>query len=136
MTVDRPLGMVVDYLADFAHTEQWDPGTVSCVRTDAGPVVVGSTWRNVSVFLGRRAELDYRLERREPGRLTFVGRNAQAVTVDDMTFQAQGAKTRIVYEADIQFSGLVRLAVPFLKPAFHRLADEVSEQLPATVNAL
>lgn len=136
MTVDRPLGLVIDYLSDFAHTEQWDPGTVSCVRTDAGPVAVGSTWHNVSEFLGRRAELDYRLERREPARLTFVGRNAQAVTVDDMTFEADGAGTRITYEADIRFTGLARLAVPFLKPAFNRLADQVSEQLPSTVNAL
>src|SRR5687768_8175715 len=28
---------VVEYLRDFARTEQWDPGTVSCTRLDDGP---------------------------------------------------------------------------------------------------
>ena len=136
MTVDRPLEVVVGYLRDFAHTEQWDPGTVSCVRTDSGPLRVGSTWHNVSTFLGRRAELDYRLELSEPAHLTFVGRNDKAVSVDDMTFEPDGARTRITYQADIRFSGVARVVAPFLKPAFGRLADEVAEQLPATINAL
>lgn len=136
MTVDRPLEVVVGYLRDFAHAEQWDPGTVSCVRTDTGPLGVGATWHNVSTFMGRRAELDYRLERSEPARLTFVGRNDKAVSVDDMTFEADGARTRVTYRADIRFSGVARVVAPFLKPAFGRLADEVAERLPATINGL
>jgi carbon monoxide dehydrogenase subunit G len=136
MTVDRPMNIVVGYLRDFAHTEQWDPGTVSCVRTDAGPLRVGSTWRNVSTFMGRRAELDYRLARLVSAHLTFVGRNDKAVSVDDITFVPDGARTRITYQANIQFSGVARFAAPFLRREFNRLADEVAEQLPATINAL
>jgi hypothetical protein len=43
-TVDAIPGVVVPYLADFGHAEQWDPGTVSCTRNDSGPVQVGSSW--------------------------------------------------------------------------------------------
>jgi len=35
--------VVVSYLADFSHAEQWDPGTERCVRNDDGPVRVGSS---------------------------------------------------------------------------------------------
>lgn len=137
MTVDRPMDVVVGYLSDFSHTEQWDPGTVSCTRTDSGPVRAGATWHNVSEFMGRRTELDYRLETLEIARLRFVGRNKTAVSTDDMTFEADGPRTRITYVADIQFKGVVvRAVAPFLKPAFNRLADEVAEKLPATINAL
>ncbi len=48
--VDAPSEVVVAYLADFAHAEQWDPGTVRCVRSDDGPVGVGSSWRNTFNF--------------------------------------------------------------------------------------
>jgi hypothetical protein len=57
-TVNPPVGTVVDYLKDFTHAEQWDPGTRSCVREDSGPVRVGSGWHNTSVFMGRTTELE------------------------------------------------------------------------------
>ena len=46
------------YLADFTHAEEWDPGTQACERT-GGDGGVGTTYRNVSKFLGRETELTY-----------------------------------------------------------------------------
>ena len=43
-TVPRPIEAVFAYLADFAHTEQWDPGTVETRRT-GGDGGVGTTLR-------------------------------------------------------------------------------------------
>jgi carbon monoxide dehydrogenase subunit G len=133
--VHKPLPQVVEYLMDFSHTQDWDPGTVRCERTDTGPITLGSTWTNVSVFLGRTTELDYRLERIEPNRLTFVGRNSSARAIDDLTFEQDGDGTTIVYSADIAFHGVARLAAPFLKPAFNRLADEVAAAMPPVIEA-
>ena len=56
-TVGKPAPEVIDYLKDFARAEEWDPGTVSCQRIDAGPLRVGSSLANVSEFRGRRTEL-------------------------------------------------------------------------------
>ena len=36
ITVDRPAGEVLRYLADFGNTVDWDPGTESCTRLDGG----------------------------------------------------------------------------------------------------
>jgi carbon monoxide dehydrogenase subunit G len=33
-TVDAAPEVVVPYLADFGHAEQWDPGTERCTRND------------------------------------------------------------------------------------------------------
>lgn len=41
-TVTPPPEIVVDYLKDFHHAEQWDPGTRTCKRIDSGPVAEGS----------------------------------------------------------------------------------------------
>ena len=70
-TVEQPVEVVVDYLKDFGHAEQWDPGTVSCTRASSGPIEVGTSWDNVSKVRGRETQLSYRLERLERGRITF-----------------------------------------------------------------
>ncbi|KQX77172.1 SRPBCC family protein [Streptomyces sp. Root1310] len=134
MTVRHPLDEVVRYLADFSHTEMWDPGTVTCERLGGGAVSVGAEWRNVSEFRGRRTELRYRLVRWDPERLTFVGRNKTATSTDDMRFEEHAGVTRLTYRARIDFHGLARLAGPLLKREFERLGDQVSERLPRAVD--
>ena len=49
---------VFDYLSDFTHTNEWDPGTVETRRT-SGDGGVGTTYANTSEFMGRRSELTY-----------------------------------------------------------------------------
>jgi len=78
--VDKPVDVVVGYLADFSNAVDWDPGTQSCERRDSGPVHVGSTWRNVSKFLGRETVLDYRLEALQSGHITLIGSNKTATS--------------------------------------------------------
>ncbi|MEU6405795.1 SRPBCC family protein [Streptomyces sp. NPDC046985] len=136
VTVSQPLPAVRDYLADFAHAVDWDPGTEECTRTDGdGALEEGATWHNVSQFRGRRTELDYRLQRLQDDRLTFVGSNRTATSTDDLTFESTPTGTRITYDATIEFHGLARLADPFLRREFERLGDEVVQSLPDALNA-
>ena len=135
-TVSKPVDVVVDYLTDFSRAEQWDPGTAMCTRQDSGPIQEGSTWTNISVFLGRRTELTYRLERLEPNRLTFVGHNATARSTDDLTFSPDDGATTVTYRAQIDFNGAARLAGPFLRLAFERLANKVAVQMSAVIDEL
>jgi carbon monoxide dehydrogenase subunit G len=127
---------VIDYLADFGHAEAWDPGTISCSREGSGPVQVGARWTNTSTFRGRRTVLRYRLAERSEHRLTFVGENKSAHSVDDLVVRDVGAGTEITYTADITFKGLARLADPFLRGTFETLADETAAQLSAVLSRL
>ncbi|MFF5185882.1 SRPBCC family protein [Streptomyces sp. NPDC000345] len=134
MTVDQPLADVVGFLADFSNTEMWDPGTVACDRVGGGALSVGSEWRNVSEFRGRRTELRYRLVRFDPDHLTFVGENKTATSTDDLRFEDDGGRTRLTYRARVEFNGLARMATPLLKREFERIGDEVSERLPEALD--
>ncbi|PWI13142.1 polyketide cyclase [Streptomyces sp. Act143] len=134
MILHHPVTDVVSFLADFANTEMWDPGTVTCERIGGGPLTVGSEWRNVSVFRARRTELRYRLTRYDPDHLTFVGHNSTATSTDDLRFAEDGARTRLTYRARIEFAGFARLAAPLLKREFERLGDGVAERLPRAVD--
>ncbi|MDQ2721709.1 MAG: SRPBCC family protein [Actinomycetota bacterium] len=128
--------LVVNYLSDFARAEQWDPGTVSCTRSDDGSVRVGSTWRNVSKFRGKETELTYELTRWEQGRLTFVGKNKTATSTDDIAIAAEGSGSTITYRANIEFHGLAKLAGPFLKSEFDKLGDQTVASMTSTLNNL
>jgi carbon monoxide dehydrogenase subunit G len=134
-TVERAPGDTFAFLSDFSNAEQWDPGTVSCERLDDGPLVVGSRFHNVSEFRGRRTELAYRIVRTEPtSRLTFEGVNKTVTSTDDMRFEPAGTGTRITYQATLHFNGLAKLAEPFLKRGFEKLADETEAQMRATLD--
>jgi len=128
--VVAPLDDVFDYLADFTHTEQWDPGTVSTTRLDDGPLAVGSRFRNVSEFMGRRTELEYTLRELDHGkRLVFSGVNRTARATDHLTFSGDSGRTTITYRADFEFHGFAKLVGPFIKPALERIADKTVAQL-------
>jgi len=135
MVVRRPLAEVVAYLEDFAHTVEWDPGTVRCVRIDEGPVRPGARWRNTSRFRGRTTELQYELVVHETARLVFVGENKTVTALDDLRFAEEGTATRLTYQASLTFKGLARLVTPFLRGEFEQLADKVVARLPAAAEA-
>lgn len=122
---------VVEYLRDFSRAEQWDPGTVTCTRLDEGPVEVGSRWRNVSTFLGRKTELVYELTREDAHGLQFVGRNDTATSTDDISITAGPAPgtTRIGYHAHVEFNGLAKLGAPVAKLALEKLGTDTERNL-------
>jgi carbon monoxide dehydrogenase subunit G len=135
-TVPRPIEGVFDYLGDFTHTNEWDPGTVDTRRT-SGDGGLGTTYANTSEFMGRQTELTYEtIAFERPRRLQFRGTNKTATATDTMTFTpaSDGTATEIHYRADFEFGRLVSLVGPlFVKPKLNRLADETVEQLQRTL---
>lgn len=136
-TVPRPIEAVFDYLADFTRTEQWDPGTVSTTRT-SGDGGVGTSYDNVSTFMGRRVELVYEaVQVDRPTELRFRGTNSGADTQDWLRLRPiSGEATEIHYRADFAFRGVAKLAAPLLvKPRLSALADETVDKLTAALIA-
>lgn len=136
VTVATPVSRAFAYLADFTTTTEWDPGTVSTTRT-SGDGGVGTTYHNVSRFLGRETELDYEVvERVEGERIVLVGRNATVTAEDTMAFTGDDTTTTLTYTARFTFSGLTRFLAPLLAPAFARLGNEAEEGLRRALNGL
>lgn len=127
---------VFDYLSDFTHTTEWDPGTVSTERVE-GDGGVGTVYHNVSEFNGRRTELRYTVvEHEAPRRFALRGWNETVGATDTMEIDPAGPGTRVTYTADFAFKGVARLAVPFLGRSFRRLGDEAEEGLRAALAKL
>ncbi len=124
VTVAKPLPAVFDYLSDFTSTNEWDPGTEETTRV-SGDGGVGTEYRNVSTFAGRRTELSYVVTAREPNsRFALVGRNDTVTAEDTMVFSERGGETTVEYTADFEFQGVAKYLVWALKPAFTKLGND------------
>ncbi|QIX26665.1 polyketide cyclase [Nocardioides sp. JQ2195] len=127
---------VHDYLADFTNAEEWDPGTKSCTLSN-GDGGVGSTYRNVSVFLGRETEIEYTVaELERPTRIHLVGRNEQFEGHDVLGVRAHAEGAEVTYHAEFAFRGAARLAAPLVAAYLPRLAEKTIRQLRASLDHL
>jgi hypothetical protein len=136
LTTTAAPAVVQEYLADFENAVHWDPGTESCERVsgDGGP---GTTYRNVSSFLGRRTELTYTARELVPARsVHFEGRNESFTGHDRIVVSPEGTGSRLDYDAEFAFSGAARLAVPLVALYLPFLASRTVEQLRRTLDAL
>lgn len=137
-TVKPDAQTVVDYLADFTHAEEWDPGTESCTRLDSGPVQVGSRFHNESKIAGVSTELTYELVTYDPDKVVLRGENDSATSTDTITVVPlpRGAGTEITYEAVIEAKGAGKLAEPLMKLVFERIGSKTEDQMTEALDKL
>lgn len=130
VTTTRSPEDIFNYLSDFTNTEEWDPGTVSTERL-SGDGSVGTTYRNVSSFMGNTTELIYTVVQKEsPTIFQVQGENKTLTALDTMTFTpTTDGGTTMTYRAEFRFKGLAKLISPFLIPAFWRLGNEAEKDL-------
>lgn len=122
------------YLADFTHAEEWDPGSQTCERT-SGDGGVGTTYRNVSTFLGREVEITYTTaELAPPTRVHLRGTNEQFEGHDIFEITAAGRGSQVRYTAEMSFSGLSRFASPVVAAYLPILARKTVDQLRASLD--
>jgi len=136
LVVGKPVDEVFTYLSDFTTTTEWDPATVRTIRL-AGDGGIGTTYRNVSRFLGREAHLDYRVVDLRPDELIQLrGENKTLVATDTMALRSRPNGTEIVYTAAFDLKGAAKVVGPLLRPAFVRLVDRGADGLRSRLERL
>jgi uncharacterized protein YndB with AHSA1/START domain len=135
-----PLDKVFTYLSDFENTTEWDPGTVDTRRV-LGDGGVGTKYHNVSQFMGRKTELEYTVRALDQDRrFVLVGENKTVQATDTMTFEQTQTGTRVTYNADFAFKGVLGKVAPALSPvlgaAFKKLGDEAEKGLQQALDRL
>ncbi len=129
LVVNVPAERIYPYLADFTTADEWDSGTVSCTLA-SGDGGVGSTYTNVSKFLGRETTLTYVVTALEQDRLiAWKGENKTVISEDTITLTPSGTGAEVTYVAEFTFKGVARYLGPLLTPALNRLADKTQETL-------
>jgi carbon monoxide dehydrogenase subunit G len=135
-TVNPAPSVVLDYLKDFSHAEEWDPGTEKCERLDSGPVAVGSRWHNTSKIAGVSTVLEYELTELTESKVVFAGSNDSASTTDTITVLPSGSGSEITYDAEIEMSGAAKLATPVVKLVFEKIGSDTEDDMITVLNRL
>lgn len=130
-TVERKIAVPGDrdevfvYVANFANTAEWDPGIVEASQVGDGPIEVGTEFDVVARFMGREVKTRYRItEYERPQRVALVGGTSNFTSTDIVEVHDEGEALQIHYRATFELNGVLRLAEPFLKGTFNRLADD------------
>ncbi len=141
ITVSQPIAKVWAYLSDFTTTQEWDPPTVSTVRR-SGDGGVGTTYSNVSKFLGHETETQYVVTEHDVGRLIQLEGDAGSVKVlDTITFESStddtgNGSTSVTYRSEFQPVGAAKVVEPLLPPMLKILGDKVAASLEEHLQAL
>ncbi|MEJ7832762.1 MAG: SRPBCC family protein [Nocardioides sp.] len=133
VTVNQPMAKVWAYLSDFTTTEEWDPPTVRTTR-QSGDGEVGTTYLNVSTFLGKETEVQYVVTEHETGaRLQLAGDAGSLKLLDTLTFESSTndgvPTTTVTYHAEFTPHGAAKLAEPLMPAGLKLLADKVAASL-------
>ncbi len=135
-TVHAAPDTVVEYLSDFSHAEQWDPGTEKCSRIDDGPVQVGSSWHNESTIAGVSTELTYTLKTLTADTIVLVGENKTATSTETMNVKPDGVGTELTYTNEIELHGAAKIGAPAMKLVFEKVGVDTEKQLTEVLNGL
>lgn len=131
-----PIDAAFDYIADFANSQAWDPGTASSRRLDDGPVGAGARYALEVRMGGRVAPMEYRIrDFVRPHRVVLVGSGSNVDAVDDIRFERVGHHTVIDYTADIRLTGLLRFVQPLLGGTFDKIGRDAAAGMKAMLDA-
>ena len=141
-TIDAPVAAedAFDYLAEFSTTQEWDPGVSEAEMLTPPPVALGSRFRVVAGFAGRKVPLTYEItDFDRPHRVTVRAENGSTVSEDTITFtpvrgtSADGDHLSVRYDADLRLKGLFRIFEPVLALAFKGIGDRAAAGLRAAL---
>jgi carbon monoxide dehydrogenase subunit G len=109
--INRPQQEVFDFVTNPANNPQWQNGTESAEWTSDGPHGVGSTFKVVTSFLGRKIEATIEVTGREPPNLSRIKSVGGPIPFENtVRFAAQGDGTLLTFTSQAEIGGFFKLA--------------------------
>jgi uncharacterized protein YndB with AHSA1/START domain len=126
ITIRRPVHDVFEFVADPENIPKWNYAIEETRKTSDGPVGVGTTYRQVRT-IPSRSEESFEVTDLEPDtRFAIHGGLGPFVGTLTYDFEDVGGSTKLTNTADLQASGLLKLAAPI---AVGRIRDAVAQNL-------
>lgn len=133
--IQRPVEACFRYLADFATSEQWDPGVLRAEKLTPGAPRVGSRFSLKLNVMGREIPADYELrELQTDQKIVLSGFGPGFQVTDRMEFIASSRdRTLLRYQALMELDWAPSLARPLIASWGERLADAAMAGLLAAL---
>lgn len=123
--IDLPLEEVFGYVADFANSQEWDPGVKSARQRGDGAVGVGTRFDVVTEFGSSEIPMVYEIvEHEPPHRVVLEGDGTTVSALDTILLEARDGGTLVDYTADLDFKNWIKYVDPLLAPLMRRMVGE------------
>jgi carbon monoxide dehydrogenase subunit G len=146
--IPRPVEQTFAFVSDFRNAAKWDPRTFSVEKTTDGEIAVGTRFvlrggmipkhlvpRRLSMLDAVVAmPLPYDVTALTPNQeLVLEGETPVFKYQDRLTFEKDGAGTRLTYSARLDFKGPLKVANPVLQLMFKRIGDDATKDIAVCV---
>ena len=119
--IDQPLEEVFAYITDVNNNSLWQSSTLETEQTSEGAVGVGTSYRSVSKFLGRRIETTLEVTEHEPPRKQCVRVTSGPIpAISCYLLEPADGGTRFTQTLEAEAGGFFRLAEPLVARAYQR----------------
>lgn len=132
VTVQRPIEEVFAYVCNVENWPRWISGTSEAKQTSPGPIQVGTTFTQLSNFLGRRFEINATVTEYEPNRRFAIANDGKPIPFgNQINFEAVDESTRItdILSSSEDVSGLFKLAAPVMESVLRKQFEKDREHL-------
>ena len=128
------------FISDFRHAPRWDPQTLQAHKVSDGPIGLGTRYLLIGEFMWRKLILPYEIVGYRPpgdgapGELVLVGETSTISYCDRIEFAEAGAdRTRLTYDAQLDFKGIFRVGELALRQVFQYIGDKATRGMPQAV---
>ena len=121
VVINRPVDEVFAYMADVRNWSQWNSGMLEGEQTSEGPMGVGTTFRGVNQFMGRRMEWTSEVSEYEPNRKMGQKITSGPMSIEQsLTFEPVEGGTRFTLVGEGETGGFFKLAEPIVNRTMQR----------------
>jgi carbon monoxide dehydrogenase subunit G len=136
--INRPVEEVFAYVSNVENWPQWISGASEARQTSPGSMGVGTTFTQVSHYLGRQFEVNAKVTEYELNRKFAVENDGKPVPYGNtITLERAGSSTRLydVLKASGDVGSLFKLAEPIMERMFRRQFEKDHETLKDLLEA-
>jgi uncharacterized membrane protein len=113
--INRPIEEVFAFLSNPENSSKWHLRGNEVKMTSQGPIGVGTTYRSVRTFLGRRIESETGFTEYEPNRkITLKSKRGPMPTKSQWTFDSVAGGTRVDLTIEGEPGGFFKVVEPLL----------------------
>jgi len=112
--IQQPVGKVFEFVTDLNNNYKWQTGILELAITSEGPLELGSTYRCVNRFMGKRIETEGVITDYVPDRACCFRITSGSVSGDSsFLFEARNGATKFTAaaEIDLRFFGLGKIFI-------------------------
>ena len=114
IVINRPLEEVFVFLSNLENNLKWRSGMIKAEKISEGPIGVGTTYRMINNFFGRRVEgeavvTEYELNRK------YATMNKSGLPIKTQrVFEPVEGGTRVTFSVETEVGGFFKLVEPLM----------------------